>query len=160
MPAPSSVRAVGFEKVAAVPIPSVTPEAPFPANVVTIPEGRTSLTRKLSLSPTYAFPALSRAMPAGPLNEAAVPRPSALEALPLPARVVTTPPGLILRTLRLLKSATNTFPAASSATDAAILKAAAVPTPSAKAPTPLPARVVTLPVGLIFRTLLPVSSPT
>ena len=53
------------------------------------------------------FVALSTATPAGLLNRAAVPMPSALPFCPaLPARVVTDPAGLTLRIVELFESAT------------------------------------------------------
>ncbi len=57
--------------------------------------------RWLSESATMTLPLLSTATPLGLLNEAPAPTPSANEADPLPASVVTTPPGVTLR-MRLL----------------------------------------------------------
>ena len=58
-------------------------------------------------SATYTFPALSTAMLAGLQSVAALPAPSWLPQTPgLPARVVTAPAALILRTRWLSVSAT------------------------------------------------------
>jgi len=53
--------------------------------------------RSLDLSATMTLPLLSTATPEGSLNEAPAPVPSANAADPLPASVVTTPPGETLR---------------------------------------------------------------
>jgi hypothetical protein len=62
--------------------------------------------RWLYESATYTVPLESTATPSGESKEALVPKPSANAADPLPAKVVTTPPGVTLRTLWLPWSAT------------------------------------------------------
>ena len=55
----------GVENFAAVPIPSVKPITPEPANVLTIPEDVIFLILAFSLSATYTFPEPSTATPLG-----------------------------------------------------------------------------------------------
>jgi hypothetical protein len=102
------------------------------------------------LSPTYTLPDESTATPTGILNLALVPVPSADPSELLPANVVTTPDGVILRILKLAKSATYRFPAESSATPKGLLKLALVPVPLVD-PDELPANVVTTPADVILR---------
>ena len=83
--------------------------------------------RWLLVSATYTFPAESTATPRGALNEATVLLPVANPADPLPANVVTTPPGVIFLMRWLLVSATYTFPAESKATPQGPLKVADTP---------------------------------
>ena len=97
---------------------------------------------------------------AGHENCAEVPVPSALPAAPLPAIVPTKPEGRILRSRLFVQSQTNTLAKESTVTPRRRLKAAAAPTPSAKAGLPEPAKVVTAPVGVMRRTRLLKSSPT
>ena len=79
---------------------------------------------------------------------ALVPVPSA-NPLVLPTRVLTTPPGYVTIRMRLLvESATTIAPSDGiTATPAGHPKLADVPVPSAKAWVPLPARVLTTPLG-------------
>ena len=72
--------------------------------------------RWLPESATMTLPLLSTATPLGELNEAPAPVPSANVADPLPASVVTTPPGVTLRMRSLPQSATLTLPLLSTAT--------------------------------------------
>jgi hypothetical protein len=98
----------------------------------------------LPKSATNTLPEGSVVNPIGTLNDAAVPVPFAFPATPLPANVLTTPAGVILRIVLLYKSATYTFPEASLATAIGVLNAAAVPVPLILPATPLPAKVVTV----------------
>ena len=73
-----------------------------PTFVVTIPAA--VIMRRVPLSPsaTYRLPASSTARSQGELKLAAAPRPSALPLVPaVPARVLTTPDGVILRMVLL-----------------------------------------------------------
>src|SRR5205085_217234 len=97
--------------------------------VVTSPLGVTLRIRWLPQSATYSVPAPSTARPQGDEKRALPPVPSALPGAPgLPARVVTSPAGVILRIVWLSRSATYTFRS--------------------------PATVVTSPAGVILRTVL------
>ena len=70
-------------------------------------------------------------MPEGLLKSAALPVPSVLPATKgEPAKVVTTPAGVIFRIVLLDESATNTLPDPSTATPAGLMNWAAVPVPS------------------------------
>ncbi len=104
----------------------------------------------------------STARPCGPLKSAAEPVPSVLPVVPaVPARVVTTPPGVIMRMVSLPVSATKTSPVVgSSVTPTGPLNRAAEPVPSVLPAVPaVPARVVTTPAGVIMRIVsLPVSA--
>ncbi len=73
-------------------------DAPVPQNTES-PNLRMRLFKK---SATMTLPLLSTATPVGRLNEAPVPTPLANAADPLPASVVTTPPGVTLRMRWLL----------------------------------------------------------
>ena len=112
------------------------------------------------MSVTYSRPSLPIAMPAGLLNCAASPAPSAKPATPLPAKDVTTPLAVTFRIRSLLVSATYTVPSAATVTAHGLLNCAAVPVPLAKPAVPLPASVVTSPAGLIFRIRFPNVSAT
>ena len=135
-------------------MPSAVPSLPaVPASVLTAPAGVILRMVKLIWSATYTAPAASTATPMGTLKRAAAPVPSALPPLPaVPASVVTTPAGVILRMVELFVSATYTAPAASTATPNGLLKRAPAPVPSAL---PLlaavPASVLTTPAGVILR---------
>ena len=66
----------------------------LPASVVTTPPGYVISLMRLKLwSPTTTLPFERTATPTGYLKLAAVPVPSVKVVLPLPASVVTTPPG-------------------------------------------------------------------
>ena len=84
----------GKTKLADVPAPSAEAVRPLPANVETPPA---QLTRRMQLLLVSATRMPSRieekATPCGLEKLAAAPRPSTWPAAPLPARVVTTPPG-------------------------------------------------------------------
>ena len=142
---------------APVPMPSANAAAPLPAYVTT-PVGVTRRMRLLPESEIYMLPLESTAMPLGLLKAAPVPAPSLNAAAPPPASVLTVPPGVTFRTRLLDVSATNTLPAASTATANGVLNEAAVPVLSAKAGDPLPASVLTTPPGDTLRTRCPKST--
>ena len=76
----------------------VGPEMPSdnPASVATTPEGVTKRIRLFAVSATTITPSEgTTATPLGELKLADVPAPSAKAASPLPASVVTTPPGYV-----------------------------------------------------------------
>ncbi len=92
-----------------MPVPSALPEVPaVPASVVTTPPGAIMRMVSLPVSATKMSPVVeSSAMPAGLLNDAAEPVPSALPAVPaVPANVVTTPAEVTWRMVSLPVSAT------------------------------------------------------
>ena len=136
-------------------MPSVKAAAPLPANVVTTPPAAILRMRLFPVSEMKTFPAVSTATPRGKLKAAFVPVPSANAADPLPAKVLTTPPGDTLRMRWLEESTTNTLPMESMDTPQGPLNEALVPAPSAKAAVPLPASVDTTPPGVILRMRLP-----
>ena len=68
--------------------------------------------------------------------------------------MLTTPPDVILRILRLFASDTYRFPAESIVIPIGLLKLAAVPVSSAEPSEPLPANVLTTPKDVILRILL------
>ena len=70
----------------------------------------------LEVSPTTTFPFASKATPLGRKNDASLPLPSANAPAPLPASVVTAPPGVTLRIRLFAVSATTMVPLASMAT--------------------------------------------
>ena len=80
-------------------------------------------------------------MPRGLLNVATGPKPLAEPTAPVPARVVTTPLGNILRISLFPASATYTDPDASTQTPIGLLNWALTPVPFAEPATPLPAKV-------------------
>ena len=102
--------------VALVPVPSLEPDVVLPANVVTTPAEVILRTQLFPPSATYTFPSESSITPRGNLKLALAPVPSANIGDPLPAKVVTTPKGVILRITWLPVSATYTFPDESIAT--------------------------------------------
>ena len=160
LPAASVSIPVGLLNEAAVPVPLALPETPLPAKVVTTPAGVIIRIRSLPLSATYTFPAASVPNPKGSLNEAAVPVPLVLPAIPLPAKVLTTPAGVIIRIKLLPKSATKTLPEGSVVIPIGLLNDAAVPVPLALPAAPLPAKVLTIPAGVILRIKLLYKSAT
>ena len=90
-----------------------------------------------------------------------MPSPSAWPRLLLPAIVVTTPWGVTSRTRSFPVSATMISPLGdTTATPCGPAKLAAEPTPSMNAELPLPARVDTMPSGVIRRILWFVVSAT
>ncbi len=109
--------------------------------------------RLLTLSAIKMLPLASMATPTGQLKIAAVPVPSAKAPAPLPARVVTTPPGETFRTRLLPQSPTTTLPPASMPTPEGQLKEADSPSPLANAIDPLPASELTAPEGVTLRIL-------
>ena len=88
-----------------------------------------------------------------------MPVPSAYPYEPLPASVLTTPPGVTLRMRWLLVSATTMLPLGSRATPEGLLKDAPVPVPSAN-PCQFPASDVTTPRGVTTRMRLLLVSAT
>ncbi len=86
----------------------------------------------------------SIAIPLGLLNVAAVPVPLAEPTVPLPAKVVTSPAGVIFLIALFPKSATNTFPLLSTHVAFGALKVALVPVPFANPEVPEPANVLTV----------------
>src|SRR3569623_616942 len=147
---------LGPLKLAPVPVPSVLPAAPLPASVLVTPAGVILRIRLFPKSATYTFPAPSAANPLGPLKLAPVPVPFVFPAVPLPANVVVTPPGVIILTRLFPESPAYTFPDASTATPAGLLKLAPVPVPFVFPTVPLPACVVVTPPGVIFLIILAV----
>src|SRR6266699_2730545 len=120
VPLLSMARPLGRRNVAAVPVPSALPAVPavLPARAVTTPVAMTIRRMVLLLlSATYRLvPLLSTARPWGWLNRAPV-VPLALPDTPaLPARVLTTPAGVILRMVWLLVPAVYRLPALSRTT--------------------------------------------
>jgi hypothetical protein len=131
----------GRYSMARGPAPSAHPALALPARVVTSPLPRATL-RILwfieSATHTCPPPSGSAAMPEGALKAANPPRPSLKPATPLPARVVTSPPGPTTRTLWLFLSITYPMLVAGcTATSQGEESSAAVPLPSAKLGTPL-----------------------
>jgi hypothetical protein len=86
------------------------PWTQLPTKVVTTPLGVTLRMRRLTVSATTTVPLASTATSLGREKEAPVPVPSANASAPLPASVLTTPPGVTLRTRWLCESATCTLP--------------------------------------------------
>src|SRR4051812_4347658 len=101
-------------------------------------------------------------MPLGKLNLATLPTPSALpEENAAPANVVTTPPGMILRIVLLLESATYSVPVVSTVIPEGLANRAALPVPSTWPELPAtPASVLTTPAGVIVRIVLLLESAT
>src|SRR6185436_16595932 len=95
---PATVRKCGNDSLGAA--PRTMPATPaVPATVVTTPAGVTLRIVELSASVTRRLPALSTATPVGRLKRASGPVPSALpDTNAVPAKVVTTPAGVTLRT--------------------------------------------------------------
>ena len=124
-----------------MPVPSAEPNTPEPANVVTTPAGVILRTSKLAHSVTYKLPAASIAMPSGQLNRASngfveFVLPETPEA---PAKVVTTPAGVIFRMLCPVElSATNMLPEASKQMPSGLVNRAAVPVASVYPVLPAP----------------------
>ena len=161
-PLASAATPVGREKAAPAPVPSAYAATPPPASVVTAPlaseMARTALD---SVSATKSeAPSGDTETPESPLNLAPVPNPSAAPAVEPPAIVVTTPAGVTRRTRLFPRSATYTCaPDGATASPHGARKAALVPVPSANAPAPEPASVITLPASVTARSrLLPVSA--
>src|ERR1035437_2005956 len=78
------------------------------------------------------MPLVSTATPCGWLKRAPLPVPSALPLTPGdPAQVLTTPPAVIFRIVRLSVSVTYKMPVVSAATPQGLAKRAATPVPSA-----------------------------
>jgi hypothetical protein len=111
-------------------------------------------------SPTITTPVEVTARPCGILKVAAVPKPFIDDATPLPAKVVTTPEGVMRRNRLFTPSTTITFPTKSIATDLGPLNAAVMPFPSVHAAIPDPASVVTTPERVTTRIRCPDSSGT
>ena len=139
------------------PVASAAPRPPLPASVTTAHVA--GATRRMRSPPapnsaTTSEPEGARAMPAGLVKRAAAHAPSALPAVPLPARVDTAPSGATARSAWFCMSVTNATPAAPTTTEKGALKRAVLPTPSANPEAPArPARVTTKPVGATVRTV-------
>ena len=116
-------------------------------------------TRRLPSSATMTTPAGVTATPTGLFSRAAVPQPSAHEAVaPAPAIVVTLPVG---ETRRMqCWSAIKILPPASNAINFGSEKVTLGAGPSANPAAPLPLKVVTTPASVIFRIRLFVVSDT
>ena len=151
-PLASTVTPIGALNCAAAPVSSTQPASPLPASVVTTPADVTFRMRLLLWSATKIFPLASTVTPVGALNCAAAPVPSANPAVPLPASVVTTPPGVIFLMRLLISSATKTFPLASTVTPYGVLNSALAPVPSVLPGGALPASVVTIYVATLVVT--------
>ena len=92
LPAPSTSSPLGPLRLDVKAGPLTVLWLLLPATVVTTPAGVTFLIRLLPKSAINKLPAASKARPAGELNEALVPVPSAKPCVKLvPAKVVTTP---------------------------------------------------------------------
>jgi hypothetical protein len=91
-------------------------------------------------------------MSVGPLSCADAPTPFTPPAAPLPASVDTRPEGATLRIRWFEASLTNKLPTESMETPWGELNEAAVPKPFVKAAFPEPAKVVTMPKGVMRRT--------
>ena len=106
----------GALKVAAEPAPLAAPAELLPARVETsapMVDTRRSLLPAASATTSEPVPGRC-ARPAGLLKEATVPRPSAQDALPEPARVEAAPPS-VTRRMRFPSSATYSAPSRPSA---------------------------------------------
>jgi len=102
-----------------------------PASVVTRPAGVILRIVLFPKSATKTFPAPSAATFIGMKNLAVLPVPSVLPKLPAePAKVLTTPVGVILRIVWAKGSATKTLPEPSTPTPAGLKNRAALPVPS------------------------------
>ena len=152
----------GAARRALAPTPSAVPDTVVtPASVDTLPSGVTRRSvRPGAASATTAFPFVSTVTAVGALKDAAEPTPLAPPGSAAPASVDTTPAGEMIRRRLLPRSATSTLPPSVTATPYGELKAAAVPSPSAKLGAPVPAIVVTTPAGVTRRMRCPVASAT
>ena len=152
MTLPCAVTAMpqGTLNTALRPHPSPHPATPDPAIVATPPFASMSRTRWLLPSITRS-PVPKTAMVLGDLNDAAVPTPSVIPALPPPAIVVTMPAGVALRIRCENESGQIRLSAASTVMPLGWFNTADVPAPSAQPAAPLPAIVVTTPVGVTRR---------
>lgn len=91
VPLASSAIPRGALNEAAVPVLSVLPALPDPANVVTTPCELIRRMQWLSVSATNTLPLLSTTSPAGDEKAAAVAVALVKPVVPFPANVVTTP---------------------------------------------------------------------
>ncbi|MCY1229124.1 hypothetical protein D9M72_414800 [compost metagenome] len=140
-------------------MPSAKPRGLLPASVVTSPVGVILRTTPPPYSRTYRLPAASTATEMGVLKVAAVPLPSVVVFVPLPATVVTSAAGVTLRIRWPWASATKAVSVASTVKLVRSLNEALRPLPSTDAKTPLPANVVTSASGEILRKRLFDQSP-
>ncbi len=123
--------------------------------------------RLLLVSPIYRVPVELTETPTGESKREEVPKPSRKDhAEPgkkaveeRPAKVVTTPRGVIMRIRLLTVSVTKRLPEVDAKERwCGLLKLAEVPVPSAHAKLPLPAKVDTVPLGrMSLMRLLPLS---
>ena len=143
-----AATAKGELSSAALPAPSRCPASPLPATVSTLPSAVPTVRKRLpvlSATSRRAMPGRS-ARPRGLLNTAARPRPSFQpDSDTLPARVLTMPPA----TMRTAwPSVTHTLaPPALQAMPERDVKVAVMAAPSLLPRAPLPASVLTPPVG-------------
>ena len=121
--------------------------------MLTTPLGVIMRTTQSNSSVTYAVPPPSTVIRAGDRNEAAVPTPSRLTQRPaIPAQVLTTPAGVILRIVQLPPSTTYSSPPLPTATPRGARNRAAPRTPSSLPNIPArPASVLTTPSGVVVR---------
>src|ERR1035438_6570248 len=121
-----------------------------------VPVGATLRTTQLPVSAMYRLPSESSARPVGPLSNADVAGPPSppYPGPPVPAKVVITPWGEILRTTEFPESATYRSPEVSGAIPTGPSSdASTAGPPSPEYPgRPFPAMVVTIPEDDIFRT--------
>mmetsp|Transcript_92488 Transcript_92488/g.250925 ORF Transcript_92488/g.250925 Transcript_92488/m.250925 type:complete len:213 (+) Transcript_92488:483-1121(+) len=123
-------------KLTVLPRPSSSVDQPSVVRVVTTPSGVTFLSLLVdepsaTPSATIALPSPSTATSCGKLKLAAMPGPSAKPAQPLPARVVTVPSEVALRTQWLSESTTMMLPSMPTATPIGLWKLQPRPLPSA-----------------------------
>ena len=95
LPEASTAIADGAKKLAAIPCPSLLPDAPDPARVVTKPPLVILRITSLPKSVIYKFPEPSIAIPVGKSKQADIPCPFVFIAVP--AIVLTKPPDVIFR---------------------------------------------------------------
>jgi hypothetical protein len=149
---PSTATPMGHENVAAVPVPSNAPLAPFPATVLTHPLGVIlRILWELQLA-AYRFPEESNAETSIWLKDAAVPSPFVTPAVPSPANVVTTRVWEALRMTLLVVSPMKRTLLDETTTLQGNRNRAFVPVASTLPCTvPSPTNVLTTPVGVTLR---------
>lgn len=99
VPEGDSAKPMGKPKLAEPPCPSDEPDVVLPANVLTNLPGEIALTMWLPESATNTVPVGDTATPLRVLKLASVPCPLANLLTPLPASVLTSPPGVIALTI-------------------------------------------------------------
>jgi hypothetical protein len=143
LPEVSNSRPIGNSNRADDLLPLTKPTSPVPAKVVTTPDGVIKRITLFLLSETYTLFAESTATPCGSLKNAFMPVPSMKSAVPSPASVYTTPPGVILRIRLPSESETYMLSFESIANPLGPSNLAFVPVPS-RYPPELPANVETI----------------